>query len=92
MDESMNIPSRAPSLPVRAVASLLRGYKRVISPLLPPACRYTPTCSEYALEAVLTYGVLKGMWLGLKRILRCHPWGGFGYDPVPMDKGKRLPP
>lgn len=75
--------SHKPSLPARAVSSLLRGYKRWISPLLPPACRFTPTCSEYALEAVLTHGVLRGLWLGVKRIGRCHPWGGHGHDPVP---------
>ena len=58
-------------------------YRRCISPLLPPACRYTPTCSQYALEALKKYGAIKGGWLALRRILRCHPWGGSGYDPVP---------
>lgn len=58
-------------------------YKYSISPMLPPSCRYTPTCSEYAIEAIKKHGPLKGLWLGIKRIARCHPWGGHGYDPVP---------
>lgn len=58
-------------------------YKACISPMLPPACRYVPTCSEYAVQAIKKYGPLKGGWLALKRIGRCHPWGGSGYDPVP---------
>lgn len=58
-------------------------YKRQISPLTPPSCRYTPTCSQYALEAIQKYGAIKGTWLAIKRISRCHPWGGSGYDPVP---------
>ena len=58
-------------------------YRVFISPLTPPSCRYTPTCSQYMVEAVLKYGIFKGTWLGIKRILRCHPWGGSGYDPVP---------
>ncbi|MDR1414469.1 MAG: membrane protein insertion efficiency factor YidD [Odoribacteraceae bacterium] len=58
-------------------------YRHVISPWLPPACRYVPTCSRYAEEALRKYGPLKGSWLAIKRILRCHPWGGSGYDPVP---------
>ena len=63
--------------------SLIRFYQRFISPLTPPACRFTPTCSQYTLEAIQKYGALKGTWLGIKRICRCHPWGGPGYDPVP---------
>jgi putative membrane protein insertion efficiency factor len=62
---------------------LVRFYQIAIRPLLPNACRYTPSCSEYATEAIHKYGALKGVWMGLKRILRCHPWGGHGYDPVP---------
>lgn len=58
-------------------------YKGSISPLTPPSCRYSPTCSEYAIQAVKKYGPFKGFWLTLKRISRCHPWGGSGYDPVP---------
>ena len=67
----------------RAVTGLLRFYQGSISPLTPPACRFTPTCSEYVLRAVEGHGTLKGGWLGLKRIARCRPWGGSGYDPVP---------
>ncbi len=62
---------------------LVRFYQLCISPLTPPSCRYTPTCSQYALEALRKYGPLKGGWLTLKRLARCHPWGGSGYDPVP---------
>lgn len=65
---------------------LVRCYQRFLSPLLPNVCRYRPTCSEYFIEALQTHGVVKGSWLGIKRILRCHPWGGSGYDPVPPKK------
>lgn len=58
-------------------------YQRAISPYLPSACRYAPTCSHYSQEAVLKHGVLKGGWLGIRRLGRCHPFGGEGYDPVP---------
>ncbi|MGD1843589.1 MAG: membrane protein insertion efficiency factor YidD [Thermonemataceae bacterium] len=63
--------------------TLVRIYQWGISPWFPAACRYTPTCSQYMIEALKTHGALKGTWLGLKRIGRCHPWGGSGYDPVP---------
>ena len=61
----------------------IRFYQRFISPHTPPACRFTPTCSQYALEALQKHGPLRGTWLALRRLLRCHPWGGSGYDPVP---------
>ncbi|MBQ7423690.1 MAG: membrane protein insertion efficiency factor YidD [Prevotella sp.] len=61
----------------------IRFYQYAISPLTPPSCRFTPTCSEYARQAIIKYGPLKGLWLATKRLLRCHPWGGSGYDPVP---------
>lgn len=61
---------------------LLKFYKYAISPLLPPACRFTPTCSEYTVEAMVRYGFIKGAWLGVKRLLRCHPFSDGGYDPV----------
>lgn len=62
---------------------MIRGYQRFISPLTPPACRFTPTCSQYALEAIQKYGPFHGCVLALKRIMRCHPWNPGGYDPVP---------
>ncbi len=62
---------------------LIKIYQLLISPLFPSSCRYTPTCSHYTLEALKKYGLIKGSWLGIKRISRCHPWGGSGYDPVP---------
>lgn len=58
-------------------------YRHCISPLTPPSCRFIPTCSQYALEALRKHGPVRGLWLAIKRILRCHPWGGSGYDPVP---------
>ncbi|MBC7913794.1 MAG: membrane protein insertion efficiency factor YidD [Pyrinomonadaceae bacterium] len=62
---------------------LIKIYQYLISPLLGASCRYTPTCSQYGLEAIKKYGPFKGLWLTLKRIARCHPWGGHGHDPVP---------
>lgn len=67
----------------RAITVLIQIYRFGLSPLLPPQCRYAPTCSEYALIAVREHGAAKGLWLALGRISRCHPWGGCGYDPVP---------
>jgi putative membrane protein insertion efficiency factor len=63
--------------------ALIKVYQYVISPVLPMSCRYHPTCSAYGLEAIRKYGAFKGGWLTLKRIGRCHPWGGHGHDPVP---------
>lgn len=59
------------------------AYQRLISPFTPPSCRFQPTCSEYARQAILKHGPIKGTLLAIKRILKCHPWGGSGYDPVP---------
>ena len=67
----------------RAALLLLRFYKRFISPLLPPMCRFEPTCSVYTMQAVEKYGVLRGAWLGMKRLWRCHPFNPGGWDPVP---------
>ena len=62
---------------------LIRLYQLTISPLLPASCRYTPTCSQYSIEAIKKYGPIKGSYLAIRRILRCNPWGGHGHDPVP---------
>ena len=70
-------------IPKRALLGAIRFYRRNISPMFPPCCRFTPTCSAYALEAVEKYGALKGGFLALKRILKCHPFHPGGYDPVP---------
>ena len=67
----------------RLVALPVWGYRYLISPWMPPACRYEPSCSEYALEALKIHGPIKGTVLATRRIARCHPWGGHGYDPVP---------
>ncbi len=67
----------------KLLLALIWVYRNMISPLKPATCRYTPTCSAYALDAVNKYGPFKGGWMALKRIGRCHPWGGSGYDPVP---------
>ena len=70
--------------PLRRIGILpIRLYQWVLSPLLPPSCRYRPTCSEYGAEAIASHGLLRGIWLTAGRLLRCHPWGGSGYDPVP---------
>jgi len=62
---------------------LVKIYQNIISPLFPPTCRYTPTCSEYAIQSLKKYGLFKGIYLSIKRIVNCHPWGGSGYDPIP---------
>lgn len=72
-----------------AVLTLLRGYRFVISPLYGQVCRYHPTCSAYALEAVRTHGSATGLWLASRRLLRCHPWAAGGYDPVPVTASLR---
>ena len=66
---------------------LIKGYQIFISPILPSSCRYNPTCSHYAIEALRTHGILKGSWLAAKRIGSCNPWGGSGSDPVPPKRG-----
>ncbi len=71
------------SMPKRILLWLIRFYRAALSPMHPACCRFTPTCSQYALEAVEKYGALKGGWLALRRILRCHPFHEGGYDPVP---------
>jgi putative membrane protein insertion efficiency factor len=71
------------ALPRRALVLLIRGYQIAISPALPPSCRFTPSCSQYALEAISRYGALKGSWLAARRLSRCHPFHPGGVDPVP---------
>jgi uncharacterized protein len=72
--------------PRSVTLAALRGYKRFVSPLLPPACRFSPTCSEYAAEAVEKHGLLRGGTLAVRRLVRCGPWHPGGYDPVPTRK------
>ena len=73
----------------RVLLTLIRFYRRWVSPMTPPSCRFTPTCSAYAEEAVQRYGGLRGGWLALRRLLRCHPFGDSGYDPVPRHEPGR---
>ena len=78
--QSRSVCKRICALPLIA---LVKFYQLCISPFMPPSCRFTPTCSQYAIEALRKHGPLKGAWLTLRRLARCHPWGGSGYDPVP---------
>jgi hypothetical protein len=70
------------------LVGMVRFYQIAVSPYFPAACRYTPTCSEYMIQALREHGVRRGLYLGTKRLLRCHPWGDSGYDPVPKKKEK----
>ena len=70
-------------LPRRSLMAVVRTYQLVLSPLLPPSCRFTPSCSAYALEALSRHGAVRGSWLAARRLARCHPWNPGGYDPVP---------
>lgn len=79
----MNITGQMKKIGIFLALIPIYLYKYCISPLTPPSCRFTPTCSEYALQAVKKYGPFKGGYLAIRRILRCHPWGGQGFDPVP---------
>ena len=67
----------------RLILLIIRAYRYLISPLFPPTCRFTPSCSEFCSDAFIKYGLIKGVWLSVKRILRCNPWNAGGYDPVP---------
>lgn len=62
---------------------LVKGYQLLVRPVLPPSCRFSPSCSEYSIEAITKYGAIKGFWLTVKRVIRCNPWNPGGYDPVP---------
>jgi putative membrane protein insertion efficiency factor len=77
--------ANGPSVLNLLLRGLIRLYQLTVSPLLPPRCRYLPSCSDYALEALSSHGMARGLWLALRRLARCHPWGGSGYDPVPED-------
>lgn len=70
------------------IACAIRGYQLLLAPILPPCCRFYPSCSHYAAEAVERHGVRRGSGLALRRLLRCHPWGGSGYDPVPPEPSR----
>ncbi len=76
-------PGPGPSAAARGLRSLVRGYQYFISPAFPPACRHLPTCSAYAVEAITKHGAVRGGAMSLHRLLRCHPWGTSGFDPVP---------
>ncbi|HEX7007458.1 MAG TPA: membrane protein insertion efficiency factor YidD [Alphaproteobacteria bacterium] len=76
---------------VLAARVAIRLYQYVLSPLIGPTCRFAPSCSEYAIEAITRFGAARGSWLALRRLLRCHPWGGSGYDPVPDRPGTVCP-
>ena len=71
---------------VKPLIAIIKSYQKWISPLLPARCRYQPTCSQYCIEALSIHGLFKGFFFGIRRVLRCHPWGGSGHDPVPKSK------
>ena len=71
---------------VRAAVLAVRGYQRLVSPLLPPSCRFAPTCSEYAAQAIAQQGVVRGGWLALRRLVKCHPFHPGGFDPPPVSR------
>jgi hypothetical protein len=79
----MRPPERPPNLPALVAIGAVRVYQWTLSPLVGPACRFEPSCSRYAVEAIARHGVLRGSWLAARRISRCHPFGGMGHDPVP---------
>jgi putative membrane protein insertion efficiency factor len=76
----------------KILTGAIRFYQVAISPWTPAACRYTPTCSAYARESIERHGAARGVWLAVRRLSRCHPWGGSGYDPVPLHEGDRGAP
>ncbi|MEM8947822.1 MAG: membrane protein insertion efficiency factor YidD [Pseudomonadota bacterium] len=79
----MPVETKKRSLTVRLLSSLVHGYRLIISPIIGPRCRFLPTCSDYALDALAQHGAIRGGWLTLRRLARCHPLGGSGFDPVP---------
>jgi len=83
MGTENDVQTGAKSLPLKVALALVGFYRKYVSPAFPPTCRYVPTCSEYAMIALQRYGFLKGSWMAIKRICRCHPWHPGGFDPVP---------
>ena len=79
----MGVGGAASRIPRLVITMMIRGYQLFVAPILPPSCRFYPSCSHYAAEAIERHGVRRGSILALRRLLRCHPWGGSGYDPVP---------
>lgn len=88
-DRSEEISNSPVTLSERILITLIHFYQAAISPWLGHNCRFEPTCSNYTLEAVNEWGAFKGAWMGFRRVLRCHPWGGSGYDPVPKNSNKK---
>jgi hypothetical protein len=86
-----SVPQKGPTAVTRALMAAVTGYRRFISPLLPPRCRFEPSCSAYALEALRVHGAARGLWLAVARIARCHPFNPGGYDPVPPRGTRRRP-
>jgi putative membrane protein insertion efficiency factor len=86
----MSEPRLRSRFSVSVALLVVRGYQLMLRPMLSGQCRYLPTCSEYAAEAIATHGVLRGGWMGLTRVMRCHPFGGSGFDPVPLDSRRSL--
>ena len=86
-----SIPETGPTVITRALMAAVTGYRRFVSPLLPPRCRFEPSCSAYALEALRVHGAARGLWLAVARMARCHPFNPDGYDPVPPRGARRRP-
>jgi uncharacterized protein len=84
-----SVPEKGPTAVTRALMAAVAGYRRFISPLLPPRCRFEPSCSAYALEALRVHGAVRGLWLAVARIARCQPFNPGGYDPVPPRGSRR---
>ena len=87
--QTIDITKRISHLCAWPLILLVRGYRLFLSPVVGHYCRFSPTCSVYALEALQYYGVWRGSWLTVRRLLRCHPWGGSGYDPIPCCQYKK---
>ena len=87
-DSGERLASERPSVVARLLMLLITGYRRFISPMIPPRCRFAPSCSAYALQAVTEHGAGRGTWLAVRRVARCHPFNPGGYDPVPPRRSK----